>query len=148
MTSPEPPVQPGNDDVLGRRIGAALLDLLLLAVVFVVFSAAFGQSSAEGGRVSANLSGGPFVLFLLVGFLYYFGLEAGRGQTVGKALLGVRVVREDGGRPGAGAIAGRTALRAVDGFLFYLVGFVTVLATGRKQARLGDLAAGTRVVRS
>ena len=147
MTSPEP-VEPGRDDVLGRRIGAALIDLLLLSVLFVLFSVVFGQSSAEGGRASANLSGVPLLLFLLAAFLYYFALEAGRGQTVGKALLDVRVVREDGSRPGAGAIAGRTALRLVDGFFFYLVGFVTILATGRKQARLGDLAAGTRVVRS
>jgi uncharacterized RDD family membrane protein YckC len=41
----------------------------------------------------------------------------------------------------------RTALRLVDGFAGYLVAFITVLATAKRQ-RLGDMAAHTIVVRA
>ena len=40
----------------------------------------------------------------------------------------------------------RTVLRLIDGLFFYLVGFVSVLASGKNQ-RLGDMAAHTLVVR-
>ena len=40
----------------------------------------------------------------------------------------------------------RTLLRVVDGVGFYLVGLVSMLATGERRQRLGDLAAGTVVV--
>ncbi len=80
--------------------------------------------------------------------LYYFALEATTGKTAGKALLGVTVRTTDGSRPSAGVIAIRTLLRVVDWLPFlYIVGFVSVLATGRRRMRLGDLAAKTVVAR-
>jgi uncharacterized RDD family membrane protein YckC len=74
-------------------------------------------------------------------------LEGYLGQTLGKMLLGIKVVREDnGGVPGLGAAAIRTVLRIIGGILFYLVAFISVLAT-QKNRRLGDMAANTLVVR-
>ena len=70
------------------------------------------------------------------------------GQTLGKKLLGIRVVMAGGGTPGTGAIVVRTVLRIVDGFAFYLVGLIVILATGKKRQRLGDLAGGTTVARA
>ena len=79
-------------------------------------------------------------------FGYYFLMERYLGQTLGKMLLGIKVVREDtGGVPGLKAAAIRTLLRIVDGFS-YLVAFVAVL-TSQKYRRLGDMAAHTLVVR-
>jgi len=58
------------------------------------------------------------------------------------------VTRTDGARPGAGAILGRTLLRLVDSLPFlYLLGFIVMVATPRKQ-RIGDLVAGTTVTRA
>ena len=69
------------------------------------------------------------------------------GQTLGKMLLEIRVVREiSGGVPGLGAAALRTVLRIIDGILFYAVAFVSVLASQKNQ-RLGDMVAKTLVVR-
>lgn len=80
---------------------------------------------------------------------YYFGTEAAGGQTLGKRFLGIQVVRAGGGPAGAGPIAVRTVLRIVDALPFlYLLGFAFVLVTGVRRQRLGDLAAGTLVVRS
>ena len=79
--------------------------------------------------------------------VYYILLEGYLGQTVGKMLLGIKVIREDTGEvPGIGAVAIRTVLRLVDGLFGYLVGFIAVLASAKRQ-RLGDMAAHTLVVR-
>jgi uncharacterized RDD family membrane protein YckC len=138
-----------STDVLGRRIGAALLDLIVLIVVFVVVGLVFGKGQAHGSSASVNLSGVSAVVYLALVVLYYFVLEATTGQTLGKRALGVRVVRTDGGRLGVGAVAVRTLLRVIDGLpLFYLLGLIVVIATGRRRQRIGDLAAGTTVRRA
>jgi uncharacterized RDD family membrane protein YckC len=135
------------NEVLGRRIAAALVDILLMAILFVVLGLLIGDSETDDGSASINLEGGAAVLYFALVLLYYGVTEATTGQTLGKRLLGVRVVKVDGSRPSAGAIAGRTLLRIVDGIPFaYLLGFVVVLATGRRRQRIGDLAAGTTVV--
>jgi uncharacterized RDD family membrane protein YckC len=143
MTSP-----PATDrvDVLGRRIGAGLLDLLVVIVLMVVLGLLIGESQSGDGTYAVRLAGLDAVVWVVLSLLYYGVTEAATGQTLGKRLLGVRVARLDGSRPGAGAIAVRTLLRVIDGIFFYLVGLVAVLATGQRRQRLGDLAAGTTVV--
>jgi uncharacterized RDD family membrane protein YckC len=71
-----------------------------------------------------------------------------RGQTFGKKLLRLRVVDAQGLRLRFSQIALRNLLRAVDALpAFYLVGGSACLLSRRAQ-RLGDLAAGTLVVRN
>jgi uncharacterized RDD family membrane protein YckC len=136
-----------NVHVTGRRVVATIVDGVVLGIVFVVMSMLFGSSSAAGGEVNASLSGLPFLIYLVVVFAYYILMEGYLGQSVGKMALGIKVIREDdGGVPGVGAAAIRTVLRIVDGFFFYLVAFISVLASGKNQ-RLGDMLAHTLVVR-
>lgn len=98
---------------------------------------------------SFTLGGGGLVLYFGLVFVYYVALELAIGQTVGKLLLSVRVVRTDGGRPSVTAITVRTLLRGVDWLpALYLVGFITTLVTGARRQRLGDLAAKTSVARA
>lgn len=141
---------PDETDVLGRRIGAGLIDLLIAFFVLGTLVAALtGELKADDGEVGWQLDGGPALVLLLVALAYYFVTEAfWGGRTVGKRLLGLRVASADGGAAGPGQIALRTLLRTIDGIGFYLVGLVAVLATGRRRQRLGDLAAKTRVVRA
>ena len=77
---------------------------------------------------------------------YYFACESGGGQTLGKRVMRLRVVRADGGEAGMGEIAVRTVLRVVDGIGLYLVGLVVMLVSGKRRQRLGDMAGGTIVV--
>ena len=136
-------------EVIGRRIGAALVDLVVLSVVFVALGLALGEGESSGSNASITLEGAEALLYLALVLLYYFATEAITGRTLGKALLGLRVATPDGGRAGPGRVAVRTVLRLVDGLPFlYLVGFVCMLATGERRQRLGDLAAGTRVMRA
>lgn len=65
------------------------------------------------------------------------------GQSIGKRVRGIKVVRMDGGQPGLGHYLLRWLLRMVDSL--FLVGAVVILFNGKGQ-RIGDLAAGTTVV--
>jgi uncharacterized RDD family membrane protein YckC len=68
------------------------------------------------------------------------------GRTPGKRLAGIRVVRADGGPPGLVESLLRNALRALEVPLGYAPG-ILMIALGGRQQRLGDLVAGTLVVR-
>jgi uncharacterized RDD family membrane protein YckC len=71
-----------------------------------------------------------------------------RGQTVGKRVLGLRVMDESGLKLRPSQVILRNLLRAVDVLPgFYAVGGMVTFFSARAQ-RLGDLAAGTVVVRT
>jgi uncharacterized RDD family membrane protein YckC len=133
--------------VTGRRVLATIVDAIIFSVYFWVLAMLFGTSSTEAGGISLSLGGLGTLLYLLGVFAYYLVLEGYLGQTVGKMLLGIKVVREDdGGVPGLGAAALRTVLRLIDGLFLYAVAFVSVLAS-QKNRRLGDMVGKTLVVR-
>jgi uncharacterized RDD family membrane protein YckC len=122
-----------------RRVMAALVDLaIVVAGSLVILFAADALSGDRGGALGAVILG--WALY------YYFALESGDGQTVGKKLLKLRVVRADGRPAEMRDVAVRTVLRVVDGIGGYIVGLIVMLATGQRRQRLGDLAAGTIVV--
>jgi len=147
--TPRPGPAPGPEDLLGLRIAAALIDLAVLAGILAILAAAVGQASVSGGNFSVSLTGTWAVVFLALALGYYFVLEAWSGQTVGKRLLGLRVLSASGSRPSVRAVAGRTLLRIVDWLpALYLAGFITMLATGTRRQRIGDLAARTAVARA
>ena len=140
-----------NVHVTGRRILAIIVDGIIVALPTGLMGALLGVVSSGGGEVSASLEGAAGLFAALISVALYLGyyvlMEGYLGQTVGKMLLGIKVIREDdGGVPGVKAAAIRTVLRIVDGFFSYLVAFVAVLAS-RKNQRLGDMAAHTLVVR-
>lgn len=133
---------------LGSRAAAALVDMLILlglGTAGLVLLAIFRR---------IGLSPGPFASALLllaafVGWYGYFtffeGLRA--GQTPGKRALGLRVVADTGHAVSVGAAAVRNLLRVAD-FLPppYLLGTLLVALHPRAK-RLGDMVAGTVVVR-
>jgi uncharacterized RDD family membrane protein YckC len=122
-----------------RRVLAAVVDLLIVtAGALVVLYAGDALTGDRGGTLTAVILG--WALY------YYFALESGAGQTVGKKLMKLRVVRADGRPAGMSEIAVRTVLRVVDGIGLYIVGLIVMLATGQRRQRLGDMAAGTIIV--
>jgi uncharacterized RDD family membrane protein YckC len=139
----------GREDLLGLRIAAALIDLAVLAGLLVILSAAVGQASVSDGGFSVSVSGAWAAVFLALALLYYFALEAWIGQTLGKRLIGLRVLGAGETRPSVRAVAVRTLLRIVDWLpLLYLAGFITMLVTGTRRQRIGDLAGHTEVARA
>ena len=129
---------------IGSRMIAAMFDLAIQTALWFVIGFAFIEGLGGTSLSAAALS---IVAFVLVfGYDVAFEVLAG-GRTPGKRLTGLRVVR-NGGRPvDLVSSAIRNVLRLLD-FLpgMYGLGMVSVFATRRNQ-RLGDLAAGTLIVR-
>ena len=96
------------------------------------------------GRVSETTQW----LIVLGGVMLYIGhvmvSEAVGGKSLGKIIFGLRVVRTDGASPGPGAIILRNLLRPLD---LPLAGLGMALLNPLSQ-RLGDIAAGTTVIRA
>ena len=87
----------------------------------------------------------PLLMHLLI-FLSYFVLcEAAFGATLGKAVMGLRVVREDGTPAGFGQVLVRNLFRFP--VFVYLVAAIAVWTSPRNQ-RIGDRVAGTFVVKA
>ncbi len=126
--TPGVPTGPHLDN---RRIAAALIDLgVPLAMVAAAYAA--GLSMTRG----LVLVGLGWTLY------YFFALESGEGQTLGKRVMKLRVVSADGSPATMEQIAKRTLVRILDG---HIVGLVVMLATGERRQRLGDILAGTMV---
>ena len=131
----------------GSRFGAIMLDCLIQLVLLWI--ALFVGGAIAGGSHSATVIAGVLsVLAFLVLFGYFIVLEAiTGGRTVGKLAAGLRAVRLDGQPMGFRRSVVRTMLRLIDVYLTLgMVGLGCIVGTPRNQ-RLGDLAAGTIVVR-
>jgi uncharacterized RDD family membrane protein YckC len=139
---------------LGTRFVAQLFDWVIKVLVtfFLVLAGVLAASLAGLTVQMDHLS--PIALAVLVGVLFvlWFGFdllyEATRnGQTPGKRMAGIRVIREGGAAVTFQAAAVRNLLGLADLLPgFYVLGAVIILFTPKRQ-RLGDLAAGTIVVR-
>ena len=137
--------------VTGRRVIATIVDGLVFGVAYWLLALAFGDIRTEGEAANfvSDLPVWASVAYGLFVIGYYILLEGYLGQTVGKMATGIKVVTEATGQapPGVAAAAIRTVLRLVDGLFSYLVAFICVLASAKRQ-RLGDMAAHTLVVRA
>jgi uncharacterized membrane protein SpoIIM required for sporulation/uncharacterized RDD family membrane protein YckC len=137
---------------IGSRALAWLIDAALLGVVGLTAYFAFTLAVPDPLQALLGLSralrvGGTLGLFAAL-WVYWTALEVRwQGQTLGKRLVGVRVVRADGAPVTVLDSAVRNLLRAVD-FLpaCYPVGVLCMLIDPRHR-RLGDLVAGTVLIR-
>jgi uncharacterized RDD family membrane protein YckC len=140
---------------LGSRMVACLLDTLIqlgLALVVIIPMLIAGALGMVYGGIVSQMSGWVEAIAVMGVFLliwgYYLGYEAARnGQTPGKRVLRVRVVRDNGQPIDFSCAAVRNLMRYID-FLpaGYSVGIISILFSPTYR-RLGDYAAGTMVVR-
>jgi uncharacterized RDD family membrane protein YckC len=128
---------------LGSRFMALAVDLVLEYTLLIAVAYLVGKTL---GDLAAFIVLACAALALLVGYDVVFEVWGG-GRTLGKRLSGLRVVRDTGAPVGLRASLIRNVLRLLEGFAtMYVPAMISVLATGSNQ-RLGDLAAGTLVVR-
>src|SRR4029079_11025816 len=90
---------------------------------------------------AAGIVGGISVGFYVLNWWLLQGLAGG---SIGKLLLGLRVVGCDGRRAGLGRVALRTLLLIVDAGFCWIPGLVSAFST-KGHRRIGDLAAQTLV---
>lgn len=129
-----------TDGVVLRRILAFLADFVALTGVVFAVTGRLVRSRRRRLAMTAVLSG-------IAGFPYHVLLEGATGRTIGKRLFGVAVVSAGGGDCTYAAAFVRNAFRLVDWLpIGYLLAFVAMALTDRRR-RLGDIAAGTVVVR-
>jgi uncharacterized RDD family membrane protein YckC len=150
-----------------RRLGAWLIDLIL-GILYVWFASVLINSIYFEDRMA---SGAISLLVWLPLILYHFLCEVlMNGQSIGKKLLGMRVVSENGGKPSIGQFVIRFLIRTSDlmivvsifivemiqyhgpevlwfiGGSFLLLVIDIILVNTKKQQRLGDLLANTMLI--
>ncbi len=123
-----------------RRAGAYVIDYMLVAVVFSIFSRAFA------GPSHPQTSGLTSLCLLIAGCLYYVLLESSSMQaTLGKRAVGIKVTDLPGERIDFGRALGRMFGHILS-FITFSIGFAMVVFTERRQT-LHDKLAGTLVVK-
>jgi len=138
---------------VGRRLLALIIDgiiLLIVGWIIAVVLPSSGVMTAGGDAWDKfkHMSPGA-VVQIIIPFVYYIVMEAMQGATVGKMMLGIRVVKLDGSPIGWGESIIRNLLRILDHLPYiipYLLGALLIWSSPGKQ-RLGDRVAHTVVVR-
>jgi uncharacterized RDD family membrane protein YckC len=128
---------------LKYRIGASIIDILIVSVIFAVMGHYFGESYTEGNAAGVRITGFPaFVLFAIL-FVLMPIQEGLTGRTIGKRVAGIKVMKEDFSDGTVGTSIVRHLFDGVD--LFFCIGLIVANSSQKKQ-RVGDLVAKTVVV--
>jgi len=133
---------------LPSRLVAAFLDSILQLVVLVVVGGLATAASIDLSPAGQEATG--LVVYVLAAIVYPVTFETLlRGRTPGKAVMGLRVVRDDGGPIGFRHALARGLLGAVVERPGITLGTAAVLVSSlnERSKRLGDLLAGTIVAR-
>ncbi|HUI83402.1 MAG TPA: RDD family protein [Candidatus Binatia bacterium] len=134
---------------IGSRFLALALDTVIQGLLyFVIIVLAAFVVPAVRLRWFPGAWAGAVAIFLI--FCIYWGYFAAfeivwHGQTPGKRVAGIRVVKDTGRPITAIEGIGRNLMRVVDGLFFYLVGVISIVVS-RQNRRLGDYVAGTIVI--
>jgi uncharacterized RDD family membrane protein YckC len=128
---------------LGSRMIAWIIDTLIQLVVAVPILLGIGAGNLGG---SVELVVVSLIVFLLFWGYYPIFELSWQGRTPGKRAQRLRVIRTDGQPAGGAAIMVRNLIRILDVFMLPFLAVISMIVTSRAQ-RLGDLAAGTMVVR-
>jgi uncharacterized RDD family membrane protein YckC len=138
---------------IGSRFVALLVDMLIwfaglivIVILFAVFAPGIGAFSKISGQWAVALF--IFIIFLLFWGYFTFFEAFWNGRTPGKRVARIRVIQRSGRAIGLFESMARNLVRYIDmqPFPFYAVGVIAIFVT-RQHQRLGDLAAGSLVVR-
>ncbi|HWA34726.1 MAG TPA: RDD family protein, partial [Cyclobacteriaceae bacterium] len=126
---------------VGDRILAYLLDQLILVVFVIVMIAFYYNVKMEITWIWIVTVGAPYILYHVMFEIFM------NGQSPGKRVLNIRVLRLDGTPASVGNYVLRWMFAFIDIQLMSGLIAILVIAIGEKGQRLGDLVAGTTVVK-
>jgi uncharacterized RDD family membrane protein YckC len=134
---------------IGQRILAFGTDLLIM-IAYVTLVAMFigysGLGDAMGKMDGWSATAIMIILFIPITFYSIFWESLFEGQTLGKRLLKIKVVKIDGYQASFGDYFIRWLFRLVDILAsFGTAGFISIVVSEKSQ-RLGDIAAGTAII--
>lgn len=128
-----------------RRGLATFIDYALYLAFFVWLVTTYGVPDGSGGY---QLSDDPKGWWLFIYWVAYFPVaEAISGKTLGKTILGLRVVTKNGNAISMWQAFKRRFFDCIDFFFFGVVGAIVIKNTPGHQ-RIGDLVANTIVIGS
>jgi len=144
---------------IGKRVAAAIIDGLILTVILIVMFNLFGEryettttitSSSDQGSTTNEvttssgwqLEGWPTLAFMVCWFFLVPFNEGRSGQTIGKKIVGIKVICSNGDPVSISRSFFRHLFDGVD--CFFLIGLI--IAWLNLGKRIGDLVAGTYVV--
>jgi uncharacterized RDD family membrane protein YckC len=140
---------------IGSRALALMIDYLILAFALVVMALIWSFIFQQVTDFGVSIFGSNFGLWLIaISLLSLFFIYTGyfvffetiwQGQTPGKIIAKIRVVRDDGRPVGLQQSTLRALLRPIDETLFIGAFLITFSNT---EKRIGDLAAGTIVIQA
>lgn len=125
------------------RLVSLVIDSIVLGIVFSALGSILGMGNLQEDMIPWYWG----VFFFVVYIGYYTYLEGSKGQTVGKMITKIKVVREDGSPIDMNQAFTRNILRIIDGLFSYLIGAILIWRS-EKQQRLGDSVARTVVVKA
>ena len=133
---------------VGDRLLAAIIDYAIIGTYYMAVSFGFSRLIFQFRHMSDVVFITIFVLALSPIIFYYPICEiAARGQSLGKMAMKTRVVTMDGNSPSVGSCLLRWLLYPIDTVLTGFLG-VVFITFGKHRQRLGDLAAGTIVIKT
>jgi uncharacterized RDD family membrane protein YckC len=135
---------------LGERIAARLIDLGMFLVLYSILALLFVSTG-----LSANLKSTPYLLYTLIGIFaasyIFYNLICEifmNGQSVGKRLMKIKVISLDGSQASIGQYFIRWLFRLVDFAFTAQLGGLICVAVSEKKQRIGDIVAGTTVIKT
>jgi uncharacterized RDD family membrane protein YckC len=128
---------------IGIRFVSLLIDSIILGIIIGVVGGVIGFGAVSKGMIPWWV--GLIYFIIYIGYFTY--LEGSQGQTVGKMVTKIKVVREDGKHIDMNQALIRNILRIIDGLIVYLIGAILIWRSEKKQ-RLGDSIAKTVVVKA
>ncbi|MEM7571403.1 MAG: RDD family protein [Bacteroidota bacterium] len=135
------------------RVAAFALDILFVMACYLILSLIFqGLLNIDRYDWESRMRYNTVIygfLPLFIFLTYYFLAEMlSRGQTFGKRISGLRVIRTDGKEPTPGDFLMRTFLLLPDAFFSLGVPAMLLINSTPKAQRLGDMVANTAVIRT
>ena len=124
------------------RVLAFVIDYLIFITIFYAMCVFYGQPSEDG--IGYQLNGTPAFIMMLIGFFLWPFSEAYSGQTIGKRLVGIKVVNENFREIKTSQAFIRFIFGLIDFSCFFL-GLI-VAYNNKNNQRIGDQIAKTLVI--
>jgi len=136
---------------LTQRFLALVIDFLCLSLIFFpitkIVKGVWIMSNQEHQWSYGWFITDPLCIsFLIVIILYFIILEGTIGATIGKKVLGMQIITNDGSKIGLWQAVVRNFLRIVDALPAFNILGVVLIIKSPENARFGDRIAGTRVI--
>lgn len=125
-----------------ERIVAFLVDFLIYLSIFILFLFLWGEPSYDGNRT--QVTGLPAFFLFVIGMMLWPISESMVGQTIGKRLVGIRVLN---GKNYKHLSFSQAFIRFIFGYIdiLFFIGLI-VATTNKDNKRIGDYIAKTVVI--